>query len=63
MKMSIKAARINRGLTVKAVCEQLGIYEKTLMNWEAGKNAPRIDKAHELAELYGCDLNDLIFLS
>ena len=59
MAMNLAAARVNANLSRSQVCEALGINENTLANYELYKTKPDIDRAIQIAELYGCELNDI----
>ena len=61
MKISLKAARINAGLTQEAVAAMLKKSKVTIINWEKGKTS--IDKGNfdALCRLYSVD-EDNIFL-
>lgn len=59
MKMSLAAARVNAELTQSQVCKVLKIGKNTLCSYEAYNTKPDIDKAQELASLYGCELDDI----
>jgi len=61
LRISLEAARVNAGLFQKDVCQQLGISIATLVSWENGKTLPSVDKAQELASLYGVQLDDINF--
>lgn len=52
MKWRLSACRVNAGYTQKEVAEIIGISEPTLIKWEAGVTAPKMDKAQILSELY-----------
>jgi transcriptional regulator with XRE-family HTH domain len=54
MVMGAKWARIVAGFTLQAVSKELHVSVATLWRWEAGQQAPSIEKVKELAELYGC---------
>lgn len=62
MAMTPKAARINVGLTQSESAKAIGISKNTLSGYETGKTMPKLDVAIKMAELYGCTLDDLIFL-
>lgn len=62
LKISLAAARVNRGLTQRDVAEKMGISTKTLVNWENGVTYPTIERVYELCELYGVSVDNLIFL-
>ena len=59
MQISMKAARVNAGLRQKEAAEQLGVSNKTLINWEKGLSYPRIDQFQKLAALYGVTVDDI----
>ena len=52
MKWRLCACRVNAGYTQREVAEFIGVCEKTIIDWEAGKYAPRMDNAQKLSELY-----------
>ena len=53
MKMSIKAARINAGLTQEDVLSKTGWARSTLRRWEQYKTLPSNEKRKQLCDLYG----------
>ncbi len=59
MRISLKAARINAGMTQTDVCIQLGIQRGTLSRWENGKAWPNIKQMQKLCELYEAKTEDL----
>ncbi len=61
MRVTLKAARINRSLPQKAVAEQLGISVRTLRSYEAGETYPTAATLKKLTEIYGCTFDDLLF--
>ena len=44
MKLTLKAARVNKGLTQEDVAKALNVTKKTVGSWEMGKTMPKIDK-------------------
>ena len=62
VQISLRAARVNVGLSQKAAADQLGISNKTLGNWENGVTFPSVDKIPAVCELYGVSFNQLNFL-
>lgn len=62
MKITLKAARVNAGLTQDTVIGQLGISKTTLSNYEQGRTFPDVETGKALAALYGVSINDIIFL-
>ena len=59
MRISLKAARVNKGLTQQEVGKALGVAKKTVGSWESGKSAPNAEKIDGLCALYGCSYDDI----
>ena len=62
IKITIRAARINVGLSQKDAADHLGVSTKTLGNWEKGITFPPADKIPVICELYGVPYDMLNFL-
>lgn len=62
MKITLKAARVNKGLTQEEVAKKVKKSKNTIVNYESGKSAPDIETGKALAALYGMSVDDLIFL-
>lgn len=58
--MSFRKSRLLAGKTVVEVKEALNVSSSTVWLWEKGKNLPRADKLLQIAELYGCTVDDLL---
>ena len=43
-RFTLKACRVNKGLTIKEAAKKLNISEFTLMNYELGKTFPTVPK-------------------
>lgn len=52
LRISIKAARVNAGMSQKDAALALGISKDTLGNWEKGKTAPRATMLTKFSEVY-----------
>lgn len=63
LKISLKAARINAGLTQKEAAKALGISNKTLHSWENGDTSPSAEHIDAICDLYKMSYNDINFLS
>ena len=61
-KITLKAARVNAGLTQKEAAKVLKISNKTLLNWEKGVSFPKADKVEKICDLYGVAYDNIIFL-
>ena len=57
---AIKAARLARGLTQKAVGDALGINDRHVQAWEAGRRNPSRKYLRALAEVLGLQVTDLL---
>lgn len=53
MQITLKAARVNAGLTQQYVHQATGIARSTLTDWEHGKRHPRTCDLVKLCKLYG----------
>ena len=62
LKISLKAARVNAGLSQKEVAKALGVSNKTVHCWENGITSPRAEYIDALCALYGVSYDDLNFL-
>lgn len=63
LKISLKAARVNAGLTQEAVAAMLKKSKVTIINWEKGKTS--IDKGNfdALCRLYSVDEDNIFWPS
>lgn len=59
LQITMKAARVNAGLTLKEAAKGLKITTQTLCNWENGKTTPSYDKARAMSELYKFPLDNI----
>lgn len=57
--MSLRAMRVNRGLTQEESAQALGVTQKTLHHWENGKTKPSIEMVEPICNLYGCTYDDI----
>lgn len=62
MRVTIKAARVNRNLTQTAFAKKVGVGVKTVQNWESGVTSPRADKMPLICSVLECKIEDIIFL-
>ena len=61
-KITLKAARVNSGLTQKEAAKRLNISVKTLQNYEHRNSFPNVAVIKKIEDLYGLDYNNIIFL-
>lgn len=60
-QITLKAARVNVGLTQSEVAKKLDISVGTLKNWEKGKTFPKQPQIEALCELYNVSYDNLFF--
>lgn len=61
MEITLKAARVNAGLTQIQVADRVGTTKNTISNYERYITIPDMEMAKKLAAAYGCTVNDLKF--
>ena len=62
MAITIKAARVNKGLTQAEAAELLGVSADSLWNYENHRSYPDIRVVKKMVEIYGFSYDELIFL-
>jgi transcriptional regulator with XRE-family HTH domain len=62
LKISLKAARINAGLSQKEASKLLKVSNKTLQSWESGKTLPGAKYIDAICKLYHVSYDDIDFL-
>ena len=60
-KISLRAARVNAGLTQEQVAEALKVAKKTVQNWEKGVSTPDVNQAFSLQELFHFPVGQIFF--
>lgn len=60
MKISLKAARVNAGLTQTQVAEALGKNPMTIASWENGKSTPNMRNLYALCALYKMPVRNIL---
>jgi putative transcriptional regulator len=63
MAITLKAARVNKGLNQKQAAKLLGISEDALSNYERAKSFPDVPIIKKMEDVYGVEYKDLIFLT
>jgi transcriptional regulator with XRE-family HTH domain len=62
MAITLKAARVNKGLTQDEAGKLLGVSQYTISNWESGKTYPDAMQILKIQDVYEIKYDDLIFL-
>lgn len=61
MAISLKAARVNAGLTQLEAAKMIGVNVSMLAKWEAGTSLPSVKWVPKITEVYGTSYDDIIF--
>jgi len=61
-KVTLRAARVNAGLTQKEAADRLLIGTTTLQGYESGKRLPRMDMLGRMERLYGMGMQNFRFV-
>lgn len=61
MKITLRAARVNAGLTLAQAAKLLDVSEQTIINWEKGRNYPDVRKVMKIEDVYGVPYREIIF--
>lgn len=62
LKISLKAARVNTGMTQYQAAERVGVTRATLQNWELGRSYPNALQIKAIEDAYNVRYDDIIFL-
>lgn len=63
MRLTLKAARVNKGFTQKQAAKLLKIGVATLQRWENGISAPNVMQIKKLENVYGVTFEDIFFIT
>lgn len=58
-KITLKAARVNAGLTQEEAAQAINVTGRTLISWENGVTHPTVDKLLRLCSLYDVQISDI----
>lgn len=59
MKVTLKALRVNSGLTQNEAAHKIGVSRPTLKNWECNYTFPNMKQLARICEVYGCGMGDI----
>ena len=62
LSITLKAARVNRGLNQQEAADLIGVSRTTLQAWESCKSYPTVAQLPAIEAAYGLKYNDIIFL-
>lgn len=61
MQITIKAARVNAGLSQSELARAVGVSTQTLNAWENGHTEPKIGQAKKICEVLGVSVEKIFF--
>lgn len=61
MKLTLKAARVNKGLTQKDAAKLMGVSRNVISNWERQISFPDVLQVKRIEEVYGLQFQEIIF--
>lgn len=62
MKLTLKALRVENGLTLKEASEKLGISIVTLRSYEYYRTVPNVEMVNKLLALYNVTIDEVTFI-
>ena len=62
MKITLKAARMNKNLTQREAAKLLGVSRETLSGWETGKRFPDVPQIKKIEQVYSVHYDAISFL-
>lgn len=61
MEITLKSARVNKGLTQEQAAKLIGVTTDTLSNYERGKSFPDVPVIKKIEDVYGIPYSSLKF--
>lgn len=61
LKITLAAARVNKGIKQGEAAKLIGVMPQTLRNWEKGKTSPNLAQLKKVCELYGITPDHIFF--
>ena len=59
-RITLRAARVNAGLTLKEVAKKLGVTERTVSNWEKGSTSIPAKELIALCTIYAISIDAIV---
>lgn len=63
MKITIKAARVNKNLSQKEAAKLIGVSKDTVGSWDRGKSMPNVKYIPAIEKVYEVSYKDRIFFT
>lgn len=62
IRVTLKALRVNEGLSQAEAAAKVGVSSDTWSNWENSKTFPDVSEVESILSAYGVNYDDIIFL-
>ena len=62
MGITLKMARVGKGLTQREAADQIGVTDTTLRKYERGESFPDVPTIKKIEKAYGVTYDQLIFV-
>ena len=62
VKITLRSARVNNGMSREFVANEVGVSSSTIKNWEIGKTFPTQPQIEKLCHLYNIPYDGINFL-
>jgi DNA-binding XRE family transcriptional regulator len=59
VQITLKAARVNAGLTQEEIASKIHVNKATIINWEKGKTSPSAVQFEKICMLYNVKKDDI----
>lgn len=60
VKITLEAARVNKGLTQEQLAEKMGVSRQTVFDWENGKREMRTPYVYLFCQITGFSEDDIL---
>ena len=60
-KITLKAARVNAGLTQEELAKKMGVHRLTIASWEANPASMKIKEAESICSVLGVSFSQIFF--
>ena len=60
MHVTLKACRVNTGMTQQAFADAIGVHLNTVNNWEKGRGEPTLSQLRKISEISTIPMGSII---
>ena len=61
MRLTLRALRVNYGLTQTQLANTLGVSRYAIESYEIGRSIPNAENVRKIVNLFGVDINSIFF--